>query len=72
MEACAMNPGCNILVTKMAKAAKRKVRYQVTARDKDGNIVSRNIRFTSKNATKLKMKTKWKKGVKTVRVETVK
>lgn len=49
-----------------------KTRYQVTARDKDGNILSRNIRYTKEGAEKLASKSRKKKNVKSAKVEIVK
>lgn len=50
----------------------RKTRYQVTARDKKGNIATQNIRYTLKGAKMLKSKTSRKKGVKSVVIKNVK
>ncbi len=49
-----------------------KTRYQVTSRDKDGNLVARNIRYTESNAKKLATKLRKQKRIKTVKINKVK
>lgn len=57
---------------KAKKATGLKTRYEVSARNKKGDLVSRNIRFTEKNAQTLKKKTLRRKGIATATVRPVK
>ena len=50
----------------------RKVRYQVTGRDKDKNIISQNIRYTEKGAKDLAKKMRKRKNVRSAKIVKIK
>ena len=61
-----------VVKAKAKKSTGLKTRFEVSARNKKGDLVARNLRYTEKNAQALKKKTLKRKGIKSVTVNPVK